>query len=709
MPPFENMMGPSRALLLLCCVSLCAAVLIPARMFVDGGGASLPLALPAEHPAHSQLHASPAPRRRRVRSFDIFDTLLARRVERPVDIFGLVERKQGVHDFARRRVWAEGQANGTWAHIYDVYQQSFGLTDAERERLMSLELQEELDNIFLIAPTASRVRDGDILVSDMYLPTHAIQALLARAGFVRNASLFLSPAGKHSGTIWPQLMAVFDIELHVGDNAHSDVFMARRAGLLAEHATLHEMTATERLLFDEVSRPLAMLLREFRLSNPHAPESMPHRMWSAQVHNVPLLLLTAAQLGAMAKREGLSRILLTTRDGCLLEKVFATLPPPDGITAIRFHSSRAVLRQGGPEYEAYLRSTYLPNSSIIFDLHGSFASGRPLFMKVFGGLPRVHIMDHVGKDDAPLYPGLTFSTDRVDTDTIELLNLDVFGPLLAMDEKLRDIRGPLSCYTLSTVKSAHSAVDSFLDMARAKRLDHLPDSVAPVVWEHLLNEVWDFVGAAHSLWSILECDRSKTPIEGHGGIRGILSGFPFRCDSAMLRLLERTVLQPFMLADGWRMLVMGDQNTPVYAQAWRLYFGEAVDVHTIVLDPAQADGTARNRTESTCSAQSQNALELLGCTSGRGFDVILDLSTDGFCVQRLGTLWPSLEMGGGYILARADDAVLLETTAWSEGAFSGAAARDLVHGHALNCEGEESDRGGDKWAMTVTVSKGLRG
>ena len=40
-------------------------------------------------------------------SFDIFDTLIKRNVNHPTDIFEIIGKKVGVHDFKTKRIFAE--------------------------------------------------------------------------------------------------------------------------------------------------------------------------------------------------------------------------------------------------------------------------------------------------------------------------------------------------------------------------------------------------------------------------------------------------------------------------------------------------------------------------------------------------------------------------------------------------------------------------
>ena len=349
------------------------------------------------------------------------------------------------------------------------------------------------------------MNDGDILVSDMYLPYAAIQKILTHAGFTKKVNLHVSTSGKLQGWLWKQLTSVYDIRVHVGDNYWSDVVKAYEHGIRPEWATIHAFTPLETALKGLGFRALALLLRRFRLDNPYTPDSTSYILYDDQArYNLPVLLLLVVQLKTTMQREQLTRLLLTTRDGCLIEKLFNYLIPDyvKNVTAIRFHSSRLAYTRRQAEYERYVRETYVPHHSIIFDLNGYvisshqkhslathpcntsshyllslsssryFISGRPLFKHLFNNtLPRVHLLSahshHM--NDSTHYHGLSYSV--VDCYYFESMNVDVVGQLLSVffDENTvarRFMRAPLHGYPVDFARVIHKTVDAFCSFAR---------------------------------------------------------------------------------------------------------------------------------------------------------------------------------------------------------------------------------------------------
>ena len=276
--------------------------------------------------------------------------------------------------------------------------------------------------------------------------------------------------------MWNKLQHMYDIRLHMGDNFASDVIKAYEFGIVSHWATIHAFTPEETVIKNAGSKSLALLLRKFRHENPYKFGTTSYKLYQAQVrYNIPILLLLVVELKLIMQREGLNRLLLTTRDGCLLDKIVTFLIPEYiNITTIRFHSSRYVYNHPSDEYKAYLKEVYIPGKSLIFDLYGSFESGRPVFMEVFGALPRVHLFsgrDHndIKYNASHVYPGLTTST--VDRISIEQLNVDIVGQLVSVyyDHNLKQrrfLRVPINWYAKQDAITIHKTIDSFCVFTR---------------------------------------------------------------------------------------------------------------------------------------------------------------------------------------------------------------------------------------------------
>lgn len=180
-------------------------------------------------------------------SFDIFDTLVGRRVLQPKDIFSLVERDLGrigcQASFAELRIQAE-KACGYAASLDDIYKQLYqmGISEEDCHDWQLRELEWEKKVVFPrkrmaeVFQYAKELGKKIVLTSDMYLSKGKIHNLLERCGIVGYDELLIScqeKAEKSDGKLFAKLLerAGGKSILHIGDNPFSDGEMAQSMGL----------------------------------------------------------------------------------------------------------------------------------------------------------------------------------------------------------------------------------------------------------------------------------------------------------------------------------------------------------------------------------------------------------------------------------------------------------------------------------------------
>jgi HAD superfamily hydrolase (TIGR01549 family) len=183
----------------------------------------------------------------KVISFDAFDTLISRKVDRPTDVFKILEQKNGIKNFASDRIKAEIRARKKLTgriedlSLEDIYQE---LNCDTGEKLMENEIAEEKnlcfrnENGYKLYTLAHTKNKTIIAVSDMYLPVEIISDILTSAGYTNLKYLFLSNEyGKVKGTgnLFSCVLEELEIShreiLHIGDNYFSDILGAEKAGI----------------------------------------------------------------------------------------------------------------------------------------------------------------------------------------------------------------------------------------------------------------------------------------------------------------------------------------------------------------------------------------------------------------------------------------------------------------------------------------------
>lgn len=339
-----------------------------------------------------------------VRSFDLFDTLVARRCFEPPAVFREVEQRAAQPGFAARRIAAEAKLHGAPYTLDDIYRrlvQDTGADRADADRLRDLELAVEREMLFPIAQHCAEFATGDIVVSDMYLPETFLQELVTATCGLTTARLFVSAEGKRNGTVWPIVRRTCTPAEHVGDNAVTDVRSARAAGIPARLTTVARRTAIEADLAASGYEPLANLIREARLRTWSTDETE-RQVQRLQVQaNFPLLFVATLHLAALATEHGWRRILFSGRDCFLWAELYRALVPLLGgvPSASYFHSSRIVRAHPSADYIAYMASLCEGEPSVMVDICGTGWSLNRLAERMPAPVPAIFLLHHA---DMPL-------------------------------------------------------------------------------------------------------------------------------------------------------------------------------------------------------------------------------------------------------------------------------------------------------------------
>lgn len=285
-------------------------------------------------------------------SFDVFDTLVMRKVLRPADIFYLVgQQAKGLDisasSFADRRIYAEHHNvyEGNIFGIYRMLQDILQLTDQQRDRLLELEiemerqlliLREEIADIFRYAVSQGKTV---YLISDMYLPEPVLGKLLSGLGIIGYEKLMVScdfHCGKAFGLAHIYSKMVMGRKcLHIGDNENADgtafvkegidSFIIRSAFSLSKMSNLRNLT--EYAYSKDEQNALGLLFSKI-LNSPFALNKgkgmiqvRTYKEWGYQFLGM-YVVAYFDWLCREIKKNKLAGMLFPTRDGYLFYKLY---------------------------------------------------------------------------------------------------------------------------------------------------------------------------------------------------------------------------------------------------------------------------------------------------------------------------------------------------------------------------------------------------
>ena len=184
-------------------------------------------------------------------SFDVFDTLIERDVNRPSDIFVLVGKcilgKENAEKFRILRKKAEFEAREENNHkeitLDQIYEKLRGLYEEDViEQLRKEEIQQEIkhcprkENIAPLYQACVKKKKHILIISDMYLPSEVIQKMLKACNILDYEKIYVSNeygVNKISGILFKKVIQDKKINayemIHIGDSIKADFLGARKA------------------------------------------------------------------------------------------------------------------------------------------------------------------------------------------------------------------------------------------------------------------------------------------------------------------------------------------------------------------------------------------------------------------------------------------------------------------------------------------------
>lgn len=279
-------------------------------------------------------------------SFDVFDTLICRRVLYPTDVFQVVENRLAsagisIENYAAIRMEAERETPyGKLDDIYETMMRIAGISQETAKTAEKLELQTEKDLLMVRSRMAEILQDAlrqgkeVVLTTDMYLPADVIEEILHEKGITGFSRIFDSceyKCAKFSG-LYNVLSGYARGRkvIHIGDNYEADVVCAGKYGIPAIHvpSVLEKaLSAGWKKVISECTtvseRCLTGLAIAYSYNDPFAPTD-PDRMTDEEklkrygyAKMGPLIVAHGIWLINILRNSDYDRVLFYARDGYL--------------------------------------------------------------------------------------------------------------------------------------------------------------------------------------------------------------------------------------------------------------------------------------------------------------------------------------------------------------------------------------------------------
>ena len=319
-------------------------------------------------------------------SFDIFDTLISRRVLEPIGIFYRVQERMlasGIpfpkylinrYPFIRhnaelnmREYYNRSKVERNderceiqFQEILKRIQTLYNLTDEQARMLGYWEVQAELEDVYPLEKPIARVKDllaaGEtvILISDMYLPGDVIRKMLAKADPVlATLPMYLSSERGYQKSAKTLFMEVyrdyapdyrFGRWIHTGDNLNSDVKNPRSLNIETIPAHRTELNSYELGLAEELQSYdgylVAAAMARFREEHPSMQDQFAYSY-------ISLLFVPYVRWAMRSSKDtGKKNVYFIARDGHKLKGIADVVNRVDklGLNTKLIYASRRVWR-----------------------------------------------------------------------------------------------------------------------------------------------------------------------------------------------------------------------------------------------------------------------------------------------------------------------------------------------------------------------------
>lgn len=321
----------------------------------------------------------------KVISFDVFDTLIKRCVDKPSNLFFLVEKqyisKYGNFDvidgFGTKRIAAEHAARKmavdneiTLENIYHVLEETYDNSIIERYKLLELKAELELcvanpgiKEAFNYCKSSNK---KILIITDMYLPLDIIVQMLEKTGYTGYSRIYLSCEIKKTKMKGDLFRYVLNNELidasemlHIGDNIKSDIRNASQLNINTYHVKDKLLKIKGDLLLENAC---SEVLDNFLANTMSERFGLFHKVGYACFG--PMLFGFIQWIKESTKEKGIEKIFFLSRDGFIMKEVYELIKDATSVPCEYMYASRRALQGAAihlnPSFENVMSSMFFP-------------------------------------------------------------------------------------------------------------------------------------------------------------------------------------------------------------------------------------------------------------------------------------------------------------------------------------------------------------
>lgn len=312
-------------------------------------------------------------------SFDMFDTLITRLLDKPTDLFSIIEKEYNIANFKKNRINAEHNARKSSNYeeitIDDIYNE-LKIIDSSINTVEVKKIEKELEikmcvinkNFIDSYYTLKEKKRKIIIITDMYLDSDTIKKILSKNN-ISYDKLYLSSEikkTKHASSLYKYILDDLNIDtnqiVHYGDNRISDFINPKKMGIKAILVT--NKWDNNLSFFNSKGKDYRYLAMEkfinSNIKNKFSDSTFNYFYKAGYEILGPLLYGFCVWLNENLNNANIKKIFFLSRDGKIIKKAFDILFP-DFKTYYMFASRRAFTVPTLCIYEELKDPSYLEN------------------------------------------------------------------------------------------------------------------------------------------------------------------------------------------------------------------------------------------------------------------------------------------------------------------------------------------------------------
>ena len=310
-------------------------------------------------------------------SFDMFDTLITRLLNKPTDLFSIIEYKYNVPNFKKNRIDAEriARKNSKYEEVTidDIYNE-LKIIDSSVNTFNVKKIEKELEikmcvvnkNFINTYYDLKEKNKKMIIITDMYLDIDNIKKILSKNN-ISYDKLYLSSEikkTKHTGSLYNYILNDLSIApnhiIHYGDNKISDFINPKKMGITA--ILVNNEWNNNLNFYNSNGKDYRYLAVEkfinFNITDKFSDQTFNYFYKAGYEILGPLLYGYCVWLNENLKKHDIKKVFFLARDGKIIKKAFDSLFP-DFNTCYMFASRRALTVPTLCLYEELKNPSYL--------------------------------------------------------------------------------------------------------------------------------------------------------------------------------------------------------------------------------------------------------------------------------------------------------------------------------------------------------------